>query len=102
MFKCRTWQECGQTFCLVTPSFPSLEFQFQKAYETEFNQYIVQLLDLVDAMMRLGFYDNEDELILVIDPLISLLDGSRDIIDQDQLVRKNSAKSPSQLGTEGP
>jgi inositol 1,4,5-triphosphate receptor type 1 len=53
----------------------------QKAFETDFNTYIVQLLGLVDAMVRLGFYNDEDDLILVIDPLISLLDGSLDIID---------------------
>jgi hypothetical protein len=34
-------------------------------------------------MVRLGFYNDEDDLILVIDPLISLLDGSLDIIDAD-------------------
>ncbi len=32
-------------------------------------------------MMRLGFYNDEDDLIMVVDPLISLLDGSLDIID---------------------
>jgi hypothetical protein len=32
-------------------------------------------------MMRLGFYNDEDDLINIIDPLISLLDGSLDIID---------------------
>jgi len=34
-------------------------------------------------MVRLGFYDSEDDLISVIGPLISLLDGSLDIIEQD-------------------
>jgi hypothetical protein len=41
----------------------------------------VELLGLVDAMMRLGFYNDEDDLITIVDPLISLLDGSLDIID---------------------
>jgi hypothetical protein len=67
----------------------------QKAFETDFNTYIVQLLGLVDAMVRLGFYEDEDDLILVIDPLISLLDGSLDIIDQDQMSGKNTSKNPS-------
>jgi inositol 1,4,5-triphosphate receptor type 1 len=53
----------------------------QKAFETDFNTYIVELLGLVEAMVKLGFYNDEDDLILVIDPLISLLDGSLDIID---------------------
>ena len=71
----------------------------QKAFETDFNTYIVQLLGLIDAMMRLGFYNDEDDLITVIDPLISLLDGSLDIIDQqDQGVsRKNTSKNNSMI-----
>lgn len=53
----------------------------QKAFETDFNTYIVELLGLVEAMVKLGFYNDEDDLIQVVDPLISLLDGSLDIID---------------------
>ena len=34
-------------------------------------------------MVRLGFYNTEDDIIQVVDPLISLLDGSLDIIDLD-------------------
>jgi hypothetical protein len=73
----------------------------QKAFETDFNTYIVELLGLVDAMVRLGFYNDEDDLITVIDPLISLLDGSLDIIDQDQLIKKNTSRNASILGAEG-
>ena len=69
----------------------------QKAFETDFNTYIVQLLGLVDAMMRLGFYNDEDDLINVIDPLISLLDGSLDVIDQDQMPKKNTSKNNSMI-----
>jgi hypothetical protein len=55
-------------------------------------------------MLRLGFYNDEDDLITVIDPLISLLDGSLDIIDQDQLAKKNTSKNNSMVeegGKEG-
>ena len=52
-------------------------------------------------MVRLGFYNDEDDLILVIDPLISLLDGSLDIIDADQLTRKNTSKNASMIVGEG-
>lgn len=55
----------------------------QKAFENDLNAYIVQLLGVVEAMVRLGFYLDEDDLITVIDPLISLLDGSLDILDID-------------------
>jgi hypothetical protein len=54
-------------------------------------------------MLRLGFYNDEDDLITVIDPLISLLDGSLDVIDQDQMARKNTSKNNSMVeeGKEG-
>jgi hypothetical protein len=48
-------------------------------------------------MLRLGFYSDEDDLITVIDPLISLLDGSLDVIDQDQMTRKNTSKNNSMV-----
>lgn len=35
----------------------------QKAFETDFNTYIVELLGLVEAMVKLGFYNDEDDLI---------------------------------------
>ena len=43
-------------------------------------------------MVRLGFYNHEDDLIQVVDPLISLLDGSLDIIDLD-LQKKIDSKN---------
>ena len=48
-------------------------------------------------MVRLGFYVNEDDLIQIIDPLISLLDGSLDIIDIEQLNRKTTNKNMSAI-----
>jgi hypothetical protein len=45
------------------------------------------MLGVVEAMIRLGFYIDEDDLILIVDPLISLLDGSLDILDMEQLNR---------------
>lgn len=53
------------------------------------------MLCIVEAMTRLGFYTDEDDLILVVDPLISLLDGSLDIIDLDQLNRMNASLTNS-------
>jgi hypothetical protein len=47
-------------------------------------------------MVRLGFYNHEDDLIQVVDPLISLLDGSLDIIDLD-LQKKIDSKNISML-----
>jgi len=53
------------------------------------------MLCIVEAMTRLGFYTDEDDLILVVDPLISLLDGSLDIIDLDQLNRMTASLTNS-------
>lgn len=73
----------------------------QKAFETDFNTYIVELLGLVEAMVKLGFYNDEEDLIQIVDPLISLLDGSLDIIDQDQMQRKSSNKNNSGVDIDG-
>ncbi len=59
----------------------------QRAYEIDINSFIVEMLGVVEAMIRLGFYIDEDDLILIVDPLISLLDGSLDILDMEQLNR---------------
>lgn len=60
----------------------------QKAYEVDHNAYVLEILGLTQAMLSLGFYQDEDELITMIDPLITLLDGSLDIvsIEQEQLL----------------
>ena len=60
----------------------------QKAFEIDYNTYIVEVLGLIDAMVKLGFYNDEDDLIKVVDPMISLLDGSLDVIDKDQMNKK--------------
>lgn len=43
-------------------------------------------------MIKLGFYENENELIQLVDPLITLLDGSLDQIleDQDDFLKQKS------------
>ena len=60
----------------------------QKAFEIDYNTYMVEVLGLIDAMVKLGFYNDEDDLIKVVDPMISLLDGSLDVIDKDQMNKK--------------
>jgi len=56
----------------------------QKAYETDFNGFTVQILNIIEAMVRLGFYADEGELKLMVDPLITLLDGSLDFFSRDE------------------
>ena len=34
-----------------------------KAYQVDFNQYVLEVLHLNEAMLKLGFYDDEEEII---------------------------------------
>jgi hypothetical protein len=50
----------------------------QRSHTTDVNQLTLQVLIIVEKMIVLGFYVNEQELIKIINPIISLLDGSND------------------------
>ena len=45
---------------------------------------MLEALQIIETMIGLGFYTNEDELIKITDPLIDLLDGSLDFYDQEE------------------
>lgn len=53
-------------------------------YETDFNLFMIEALKVIETMITLGFYSNEKELINIMDPLITLLDGSLDFYDDDE------------------
>ena len=53
-------------------------------YETDFNLFMIEALKVIETMISLGFYSNEKELIQIMDPLITLLDGSLDFYDEDE------------------
>ena len=42
------------------------------------------MLIITEKMLELGFYTNEKELLLVVEPMISLLDGSNDFHSRDE------------------
>lgn len=44
----------------------------------------MQILNIIDAMVRLGFYESEKELKSMADPLITLLDGSLDFFSKEE------------------
>lgn len=44
----------------------------------------LSILKLAKSLIIFGFYRTEDELIEMIDPLITLLDGSRDVTTKDE------------------
>jgi hypothetical protein len=45
---------------------------------------MIEALKVIETMITLGFYSNEKELINIMDPLITLLDGSLDFYDDDE------------------
>jgi len=51
----------------------------QKSYERDKNGMTLSVLNLAKSLVIFGFYRTEDKLIEMIDPLITLLDGSHDI-----------------------
>jgi len=55
-----------------------------RVYETDFNLFMIEVLKVIETMITLGFYTNEKELINIMDPLITLLDGSLDFFDEDE------------------
>jgi hypothetical protein len=50
----------------------------QRSYHQELNGLTLEVLKILEKMILLGFYTNEEELIKVILPLVNLLDGSCD------------------------
>ena len=49
-----------------------------RSFDNEKNLYTYEVIILTENMINLGFYQNENELLKVAEPLISLLDGSND------------------------
>jgi hypothetical protein len=56
----------------------------QKAFEIEKNEMTYAVLRLVETLINYGFYKTEDDLIQVLDPMISLMDGSKDVSSEDE------------------
>lgn len=56
----------------------------QRAWEIDKNHLTMEWLNIVENMVKLGFYNNERELLLILEPVISLLDGSNDFTSQDE------------------
>jgi hypothetical protein len=44
----------------------------------------LQVLIITEKMIQLGFYQQEKELLLVLEPMISLLDGSNDFTSREE------------------
>ena len=55
-----------------------------RSYKLELNAFTVEVLEILEKMISLGFYTSEEELIAVLFPLISLLDGSSDFTSMEE------------------
>ena len=51
----------------------------QKAFEKHKNEMTLEILNLSEALIINGVYIDDQELIALIDPMITLLDGSKDV-----------------------
>ena len=48
------------------------------SYEQEKNELTLSVLELTEALITFGFFRSQKELVDVVDPLITLMDGSHD------------------------
>jgi hypothetical protein len=56
----------------------------QRSFQTDENYLTLQVLNIVEKMVMLGFYQNESEVLKILEPIISLLDGSNDFVTKDE------------------
>ena len=66
----------------------------QKCFEVEKNDLTFEVLKLTESLLGHGCYMNVDEVVDMVDPLITLLDGSTDSTSfEDDTIRKSSHQS---------
>lgn len=56
----------------------------QRSYQREINILTLEVLNILEKMILLGFYQNENDLIKILNPVISLLDGSNDFTSKEE------------------
>jgi hypothetical protein len=49
-----------------------------RSWDTEVNTLTLEVLSIFENMVNLGFYQSDEELIQILNPVIDLLDGSND------------------------
>ena len=57
------------------------------AYKAEENEFVLQLLHIVHTIIQFGFYSDQEKLMKLIDDLITLMDGSLDIIRKEDALK---------------
>ena len=56
----------------------------QRSWEDDQNMLTLQVLIITEKMVNLGFYKTEKELLALMEPMISLLDGSNDFSSREE------------------
>ena len=50
----------------------------QRSFANDLNTLTLQILSILEKMIKLGFYQKEDEIVKIVNTIINLLDGSND------------------------
>ena len=66
----------------------------QKSYEKAKNKMMLSVLNLAKWLVIFGFYRNQEEFIEMIDPLITILDGSHDVatLEEEDIMKRYGAE----------
>ena len=54
----------------------------QRCYKVDLNNFTTEVLKILDNMIMLGFYENEQAIVDILNPVIMLLDGSMDFTSE--------------------
>jgi hypothetical protein len=54
----------------------------QRCYLADLNNFTIEVLKILDNMIMLGFYESEQAIVDILNPVISLLDGSMDFTSE--------------------
>lgn len=54
-----------------------------RKFENNKNTLTLEILNILEKMIILGFYYNDEELIKILNPIVFVLDGSRDYVSKE-------------------
>lgn len=72
----------------------------QRSFNTQLNNFTIEVIKILDNMIMLGFYENEIEIVEILNPVISLLDGSMDFTSptEEELFEAQQKKNRDNAG----
>ena len=54
-----------------------------RKFENNKNMLTLEILNILEKMIILGFYYNDEELIKILNPIVFVLDGSKDYVSKE-------------------